>query len=281
MIERTAPSTALAFAALLLFQLPLPGQQEAPIQADQPLVVIPDLQFGGGPLSEYAELLRKASGENILLDAGAGAVEVPPISLHNVSLDAALDVVPKIMGRGEDRMLQVSTIPGPSPVYLLLLQKRPETVEVLTLQGIIGGAMPGLGMKAETVLTAIENVLAETRDEGAPAIKFHPESSILVVKGNPSQIKVVKSVVERLSEGLEKVREAGSKARAGETMDAIRRGQAEVETLKLRLEATLGELQSARRMNEELRMEAEKMRSESAKLAALIEKLQAEAKGHP
>jgi chaperonin cofactor prefoldin len=224
---------------------------------------LPLLQYAGGTVGQYVQLIQGYFKVNILLDDEVARAKMPAVELWGVEMHSALEVVPQLAVIGIDERIRLTVLDGPSPVFVFKVDRRPEdppTLEVFSLQGLLAGRGEAK-LKQETILTAIEKALAEFPGRQA-SVKFHPESAILFVKGSAEQNRIVKQVIEKLEEGVNRLEQAGETVKLKDAEDAVRRVQAEKETLLVRLQAMESEMKILQRQNEELRQTIDKMRAD-------------------
>src|SRR5688572_20662811 len=90
-----------------------------------PAEITVSVVFRGGTLAEYASALRAAAeGVNILVPEQAGEVRVPPITLKNTTVYAALDALSDLVGA--DHQVKVRMIMTPAqtaPVYTMAVAR--------------------------------------------------------------------------------------------------------------------------------------------------------------
>lgn len=191
-----------------------------------------NVEFKGGSLAEYLEALRGNGEHNIVIPEKANLVPVRPLSLKNVTVGNAIEVVAKTLER--DRFqVSTSSVSGPgSPVYAVHVEERagknPREAEekanatrVFSVREII--ELPpgmtdagGMVMTAQTVLSAIKigiKIATTNEDKTPPTIQFHEESGLLFVQGQAWAAELVKSILREMETDL-KTRRAAAKPAA-------------------------------------------------------------------
>lgn len=208
------------FAACCGF-LPLAAQEhphdpaptaQAPVE-DRALV---SLKFPGGTLKQLLDVVRaQAPAVNIVASELAAEVPLPPIELRDVGCMAALDAIARIVPEPYRAKINVSKqSPGGAAMCAVMVQSpRPPaqttTVQVFSLASLIRelpGADAGTptALPAQTVLSALE---AGARVMGEPLdMRFHEESSLLFVKGGPTQLELVQQVLGNLQREQDRLR---------------------------------------------------------------------------
>src|SRR3954468_2965186 len=199
------------------------GQGNAP-ELNPPI----SLDFGGGTLSQFVDAVKKGAAQ-VVADSAVNVVfaeprvaqfQVPAIQLQHVSVESALRaaVHPRARAEGNERPMleQVGTGGGTSaPVFVVSMgtaggRPPPSTrVEVFDLRELIGS-----GIKPESVITAVQTGLAMEESGPRADVKFHPESGLLIVRGDPGQLDTVRQVTVHLREGLKsRAEERGAEQR--------------------------------------------------------------------
>jgi hypothetical protein len=267
-MSKTLRSAAVLAIAIGGFALPSWGQVQETEKSEKRArkekeEILPLLQYTGGPVGKYVELIRGYTKANILIGDEVAKLDMPAVELRDVELRTALEVVPQLVSLGDDARMRLQVLDGASPVFVFKVDRRPEnppSLEVFSLQGLLS-AKGEAKLKQETILTAIEKDLAEMPQNQA-SVSFHPESGLLLVKGWADQLKVVKQVIEKLEEGVGRIEQAGETVKMREAEDAIRKVEAEKEQVLVRLQAMESQMQILQRQNEELRMTIDRMKAE-------------------
>lgn len=173
------------------------------------------LDFGGGTLSQFVEAVKKAAAQTaqnaavnvVFAEPKVAQFQVPPVQLRLVSVESALRaaVHPRARAEGNERPMleQVGTGGGTSaPVFVVSMATaggRPPSarVEVFDLRDLISS-----GIKPESVLTAVQTGLEMDEAGARTNVKFHPDSGLLIVRGDPEALDTVRQVAFHLREGL-------------------------------------------------------------------------------
>ncbi len=232
---------------------------------------IPEIVFReGGAVADYVNLLKEKTGANIVLDDEVASTPMPAVSLKNVSVLTALNLIPMLAKPGAGKVINMNPVGGeggdPEPVYVLQMSATPpqpmmrmmpgaipmvaeagpraaaQRLEVFSLNELLSAEKDEAARKRrnETILTAIKQGLDElgTSFDGvnvpAATLKYHEDSGLLFVKGNDQQIAVVKDVLTKLG--------GAQKQKSADVLDAS-------------LKAQVNENESLRRKNDELMME--------------------------
>jgi hypothetical protein len=208
-----------------------------------------NLEFEGGTLADLiGQVERAAPGQaNIVVNGPADRVQIEPLTLRNVDVRTALDVVVlrAVEGPGETpaspyrltvRSPERPLAPHATAVFIVDVIPRPGSpfaqrsvrreTEVISLRELLDPRMT-----AETVLSAIEAALTADPDSDleATVFRFHEPSSLLIVRGEVGQLHVVRQVIEQLREGAERRR---AEAELEEVREAIEHFEGEVSHLE-------------------------------------------------
>lgn len=191
------------------------------------------VDFKGGTLQEFATALRASTSEpvNISLQGDAAAVTVEPMSLRNVSVESALRGAlgarinqNQFLPDGSSVIIkfdQVQSGPSDSPVYVVTRSPGVEfrggmpqsTIDVISIQRLVGGDQP---LTPDIVLSAIDAGLS-LQDRGEtprPDIKFHRDSGLLLVHGNPAHVSLVDEIIKRMMSDHDRVLSESGRRRA-------------------------------------------------------------------
>lgn len=163
-----------------------------------------NLNFSGGTLAEYVELLRRQSGGkvNVIVMPDAASFPMPPMSLTSVTVSSAIDVLENRMNQSLGRFLTVKqTVDrrGGESIYAIdvlsmrAAKQKPveETSSVWSLTPLTNS-----GRKTEDVIAAIETALSMFPEEmSRPQIRLHKETELLIARGDPSQLAAIGEVL--------------------------------------------------------------------------------------
>jgi len=197
------------------------------------------VEFQGGTIRDYVEVLKKQSAlVNVVLEAQAEKIKMPPLSLRQVPTRAAIKLIQESASSG-GYFIEVPEISKEVFVVRRIIRDSHMTsrsTSVLPVRELIEGLAEEGGkavarFKAETILTAIDAALevdGSTKEE-KPTIRFHADSSLLIVNGTLSQIDLVKSVIHQMEKNQQK---GGAGNEIEELKKQISALQAEVGELK-------------------------------------------------
>lgn len=273
---------------------PRPVERVVALPEATPSPTVVSIRFEGGPLVEYVDQLSKLAGVNVVLSAEVKEAKLPPFELRNVEAAAALQLVPEIAEAPEGTRLTSTVLrEGSMPIWVFKAEREVQTfvsldlpspkdpaaiLEIISLNEVIrplalGAGEPVEGVDAETILSAIDEALEEPEGSEVPAtaIKYHPESGLLMVRGTPEQIEVARDVVEKISQyhtTRQQLAAQGQGKRASELHQALlREHEVSGEEMKLRIE----EVEEER---DELRTEIEvMMKQHEAEVRAFDDRL--------
>jgi hypothetical protein len=235
---RTSPVTAtvLAVAVLLIAACPADGQErnkDSSADAARPAL---SLDFPGGSVGEFLEVVRKADPEfnYVLFDNGLlNETAVPRISLRNVT---SSQIVELLEGAEIGTPIQVEQLEdeddGGKLLYrVTLMPKRhrdnQRMLRVFPLGAVAEMLVGPPGTAARTtpgerqkqideqvaqmmeLIQAAHNINAEG-GEGAPTppnLHFHPATRMLIMKGTGEQLETAEEVVQAFQEAAHAQRE--------------------------------------------------------------------------
>jgi hypothetical protein len=201
--------------------------------------VIDHLAFPGGTLEDYAQAIRgNLPLVNIVVMPEARSLPVPPVELHTVGVDQALDLLEGESYPDERTIVritvrQIGVAPGAgeptNPVFRISAEKhsrgRPAAteVQVWTVAALLSKELP-----AEAILTAIETSVDLASGTYGPAeVRFHEATGLIIACGYTEQLDAIDCVIDRLQESAAQ-RQGAADTKAG---DEVRAKIAELSTL--------------------------------------------------
>jgi len=253
MLRNLTAAVALAVACLIA---PVPA---ASAQADAGVAVRVNLRFEGGTVLDFIGTLRDAAPDaNILCDEQAARVPMAAVDLKNTTLYAALNLLDEMrFMEGENiTMLATRMIPsgdgGTQPIFHIRAESRlagaePALSKVWTVAALIEG-----GVKAEDLLTAIEQAVALQPLPEPAQIRFHAETGLLLVRANPSHVVVIDEVISQLHSAQAAARDARQSPATEQLRAQAMEFAAEREALAARSLVLEGEIERLRRMLEQV-----------------------------
>jgi hypothetical protein len=203
------------------------------------------LDFPGGTMEAFVAAVRTSLGDrpvNVLISESGKDKPVPGVRLESVTVEAALRAAITAAGRGGGGFWNLiplsSGSDGGAPVYRLEFQPLPSggaiagarggggaagagrdgggprQVQVYSIGDIITG--PGEGISPEALLSAIEAGLSLAAPEGEPApdLKFHPDSKLLIVRGDEQVLRLVRDIIGEVNGDIMRRRTESAHAQA-------------------------------------------------------------------
>lgn len=249
----------LAQARVPQVQPAFPGQVNNQPEEPQYLSV----EFAGGSVEQYVQTLKASAGKvpvNLIVSERASKQQLSRISLKEVSISVAAGAIESAATTTSGMwFIQPVFVPGavgrdrPQSMTLRVdysteaRRDLPSQVEAFSLSRILR-ASPDAKASQASVLTAIETglKLQLSDNETPPDLKFHPDSGLLFVKGSPSDIHLVSSVITKMSEESERAAGILDRRARSEKIRALA-----VREAKLRLELASIEYQNAERTETE------------------------------
>jgi hypothetical protein len=214
-----------------------------------------DVDFKGGAVAQYVEALAKAAQPtpvNVILADGLEAAAMQALRLRGVTVETAVRAIPSAAkGTDADWTIQpISAGPGSAPVYRVqvggatTMSPGPgeSQADVVSLARAIDAGVP-----VQTVISAVDTALGV---QGAgqpqpPDLKLHGDSGLLIVRGTPGQLNIVRSTVAHLVDEAERRRTQTAQRvmQSLEQQEAIRK--AEFELQRALSDVKLAEAQAA------------------------------------
>jgi len=165
------------------------------------------VKFPGGTVTEYFKALVKEAGTiNVMLAPEAAEVPMPPVTLTNVSVSAAIGLVDGRSASPPSRFieLKVRQMPqyhdGALPTYQVQAKIRGRRVPTKASVWTIANLVRGDVFESDDVLAAVETALDILQLTDKPIIRFHKETGLLIARGDPQQLKTIEDVLGQLQQ---------------------------------------------------------------------------------
>lgn len=187
------------------------------------------VHFPGGTVAEYAELLRasmRPAPANIAVSEEAGRKNLPTIDLDAVTLGTALGALQYIAPVGSGESWAVQMLSDEPPAYAVAVMREPASptmgggpatpdrmLQVFSIKELIDPSTPG-GPSPETVLSAVDLALrmASPPTGEPPALKFHPDSGLIILDAPPQQVGAIESLLQRMRDDVSRQRDRMERA---------------------------------------------------------------------
>lgn len=161
--------------------------------------------FAGGSLQEFVATVQMAAGtQRILVRGDAASFEMPPLQLDNVTLRGvllALDGDERRSQSGERSRISVDERDG---VYLVEVQaerlsrQSQEDLQIRTVSWSLASLRGPGRLSIQEMLTAIEVAVQVGGNADTTTIRFHDETSLLIVSAQPRGIATIDGVLREL-----------------------------------------------------------------------------------
>ena len=188
----------------------------------QPLV---SLRFAGGSLREFIDQFEdEFANANLVISDEAYQRPVPRLDLKNVTPEDALRVV-----HAFDPLLHIKEVPLNRPsqepalalVVTVVDQGSDEVTEILSIRELIHQ------IPLEQVLAGIEGAVDMSHASSRfrpPTVRVHQETGLLMVRGRPESLGVVRRIIEEIRAGVHVAQrqEGALKAQRANLEDAAR-----------------------------------------------------------
>ena len=177
-----------------------------------------ELSFPGGNLESFVAALREAAGEaavNIVMPQQARELEVPPLELRGVTVHGAVRSLELAFGDDSPYRLGVREIDPIGPVFGVEVARfnpfggrsapLQQTLDVISVADMLEKEGKVGGISADVLLSSVETALrmSPTSTDGAdeslaPEIRFHEQGGLLIVKGLPQEVSIVRQTLSEL-----------------------------------------------------------------------------------
>lgn len=245
------PLTSLALASAIFASGAL-AQDRSPTAPLSPAGLTPSspphtelpvisLRFEGGTLREFVDVLNAISGKdsiNVGFRNHADQAIMPAIALKGVSVATAMQSMRELADPGPSQYVSVTqVIEGfGAPLYTIDVRNRAElqpqiTSDILSTRVFsLKDVLRAQGTPdASLVLSVLEAALEVDSGPSTapPTLRFHKESSILIVRGNVGQLQVVESVLATMRDDAKNFNQPDLNA-----IQAIAKAEADVSLAK-------------------------------------------------
>ncbi|MHC4319417.1 MAG: hypothetical protein ACYS1B_12860 [Planctomycetota bacterium] len=227
------------------------------------------LNFRGGTALEFVAAVRRAAGDiNVVVAPEAKEVQMPAVTIKQVTVAAALELLNGQVRDLPGRRVQLSVIQ-------MLVNDRRER-QTYQIRAKVSGrptaqaahvwtlaAVRNSGIASEAVLSAVETALEVVGSATKPDVRFHEDTALLIASGDHDQLQAIEHVLDSLKESV-----------AGQRDDE-----------KRQLEMMLAEIEHDRQRERDKRREAEDevktaqqeiaaLRQETARLETILAEVQ-------
>lgn len=201
-----------------------------------------DLNFKGGPLSEFIKALRAATAPtpcNVLVTGSGEEPIVPPCEFRGVSVVTAALVVEHA---SEGVSVAVVREEAGAPVFVFRyysVSKEDRATDVISIKTLLerdpmDPESVQIALRPETVLSAMENAAEISKgSSSSPAqIRFHEDSGLVFVRGTKAEIATVRETVNNLHSDIDRRRQVFSTSGTRKLETAIAKAKIELEYLE-------------------------------------------------
>lgn len=216
---QTPPCTRLPLFALTLLAtlaaFPLQAQR-APLPdpvatstSPAPILSKFDLTFPGGTPGELVAAIEKASGQpiNVIIPAGHSRVQLPALRLKQVDIRQLFHVMGDATERSEvlpngqvaETSYRFFTKDGPAiaaPLWYFRVQGYFPLSAAPTTRFYSLAPYLRQGVTVDDITTAIRIGWEMRGETEMPSLKFHKETQLLIVVGQPAQLEVINDVLK-------------------------------------------------------------------------------------
>jgi hypothetical protein len=246
---RHRPLAALASLSMAAVPIVSLSQPVVARQGEPAANNLISVDFKGGTVVQYVETLKKSGkAVNVVTSERATRQTLAPISLKDVTVGVAVYSIEAAASSNngswriapiQDPVQQVVHMGAHHPrdgaysVDFYPVGKRGEevVVESYSLQKILRPDGKGEGADAKVILTAIETGL-KLQNEGAdqpPDLQFHGDSGLLFVRGTGADVRLVGSIVARMSEDAGRTLNAAQRRAREDAMRSLAMKEAKIE----------------------------------------------------
>ncbi|MGE0144015.1 MAG: hypothetical protein AB7I19_09530 [Planctomycetota bacterium] len=226
---------------------PVPPIEEEIEEVQDDDLCIVSLDFPGGTLSEFLDLLRQVlrttetrQFHNLVATGPTSRISLEAMAVHRVEISDLFEVIALMVSMPHMVEFRIVHNGNGNPVmvvHTMLDESGSEdsglaakvAVDAFSLRNLTT-ALPGepssFALMSATVLTAIETALQMTPGEIQPArLRFHEDSGLLLVQGTNRQLDTIRMVLATMNDDLERLRQrhidAGRQPAGGPKKDSF------------------------------------------------------------
>ncbi len=167
-----------------------------------------DLNFPGGSAQELIAALSEASGQpvNAIIPESADRFVMPPLNLHNVTVDQVLPLLRFENSVFDARMKSYHNSSyswrRADVVWTMIVDVPPEPIPLqYTVYPLFIGNML-TSYSIEDITTAIDTAWSlNNAGSDESQLLFHPETSILLIKGTQQELEIMEKVILTMKNG--------------------------------------------------------------------------------
>ena len=182
-----------------------------------------DVRFPGGTATKYIEAIRKAAGDiNVLVAPEAVKIQMPPVSLTNVSVAAALNLLDGKEQRTPNQIVRVKVNVMPTysnaehATFRVRADIRPDREQVPGAYVWSVSALLTHDISSQALLSAVEMALDVIGSDTKLDVRFHEDTGLLIAMGDLGQMETIDGVLEQLRSGVDnRLNEAANAEAAG------------------------------------------------------------------
>jgi len=199
------------------------------------------LEFNGGSLNQFIAAVKASSRQpiNVVCPAEAAKLEVPALSLRNVTALVALQSLEYAARPGPNQSIRVTLInmgrtgmpvadgeaptfaiavqgfaPQPGPVTGLPFAAAAPVTRVYSVRELlpVDGDSPLPGFTIDQVVQPVQTALLVDLGDAQgdePKIMVHKESNLIIIRGSQRQTELARQVIDRLRDDVEALRDRG------------------------------------------------------------------------
>ncbi len=214
------------FSVLLLSLFAATGTA-AQSPTENPLI---DVRFPGGTATKYIEAIRKAAGDiNVLVAPDAVKIQMPPVSLSNVSVAAALYLLDGKEQRTPNQIVRAKVDIMPTygfaerATFQIRVDVRKDRERVPGAYVWSVSALLDHDISSQALLSAVEMALDVIGSDTKLDVRFHEDTGLLIAMGDLGQMETIDGVLDQLQAGVDnRLAEAAQGEAAGLPQDYMR-----------------------------------------------------------
>lgn len=216
--QNAASQRQAAIAAQMKTERAIREAQDERASANLALSIF-DLDFPGGTPAELVTAIEKASGRplNVIIPEERADTRLPALRLHEVTVPKLFDALFEATKRKE---LRVNATPnydtnvGETLMVFQTKDRQPTDASIWYFQ-VYGdyhvdqitrffSLKPYLqnGLSVDDITTAIRTAWEMSGETKPPALKFHQETQLLIVVGQPEQLVTIRDVLKTLGDNI-------------------------------------------------------------------------------
>ncbi len=266
-----------------IFVIGLASRSEPMMSAPEYRLI--SFEFPGGSLEDFVATVQRTAGtQKVLVRGNAAEFEMPPLILEGVSLRGVLSALNGDERRSESGVRSRVLVDERNGVYLVEVlterqgQQSQADLQIRTVSWSLASLRGPDRLSTEEMLTAIEAAVEVGGNADTTAIRFHDETSLLIVSAQPATLETIDGVLRELRRSSDEAfAEHQRLMEQHAEMDSMRANEVRLVQTIQRIEQQIEQINSGDNSNRKamIHLVEEELRKHQGQLDQLLYEMQA------